>query len=400
MEKRLFIFSTNNYKKTIMKKKLLTKMMLLLCALVAGSESVWADDYYVKVTAAGDINTNSTYIIVAEGANVALGTWSSGKSIPPVSVTISSSTITVASNADNKPQEIVLEEVTVSNTKYHVIKHANEAKYLQGASSATDLKAADSYNTDASKWTIGINSNEARMFNKKQTSNAIIFRRGDTYNYFKNFNSSNVNNTEYFYGVLYKKVVASFGAEKTMISYSCINGALDFTDAKRPSGLKAYQVTAANATSVTLEEVTSTVAKNTGLILTGTAETTYNIPVVASGTDISGTNLLVATDGTSTVSDAAVLSGGAFHPLSEAGVIAAGKAYLPYANITGGDPFAGGAPALSIVFGGSETTDVNEKVILKGEKFATAPIYNLAGQRVAQPKKGLYIVNGKKVVIK
>ncbi len=26
--------------------------------------------------------------------------------------------------------------------------------------------------------------------------------------------------------------------------------------------------------------------------------------------------------------------------------------------------------------------------------------YNIAGQRVAQPTKGLYIVNGKKVVIK
>jgi len=27
-------------------------------------------------------------------------------------------------------------------------------------------------------------------------------------------------------------------------------------------------------------------------------------------------------------------------------------------------------------------------------------IFNLAGQRVAQPTKGLYIVNGKKIVIK
>ena len=27
-------------------------------------------------------------------------------------------------------------------------------------------------------------------------------------------------------------------------------------------------------------------------------------------------------------------------------------------------------------------------------------VYNLAGQRVAQPTKGLYIVNGKKVIIK
>lgn len=27
-------------------------------------------------------------------------------------------------------------------------------------------------------------------------------------------------------------------------------------------------------------------------------------------------------------------------------------------------------------------------------------VYNLAGQRVSQPKKGMYIVNGKKIIIK
>ena len=188
---------------------------------------------------------------------------------------------------------------------------------------------------------------------------------------------------------------ATFAAGKTMISFSYAKLALDFTDANRPAGLKAYKVSAADATSVTLTEVTTTVAKNTGLILTGTAGTTYDIPFVDSGTDISATNLLVATDGTSTVSDAAVLKDGKFHPLNS-GVIAAGKAYLPYANITGGDPFAGGAPALDIVFGG--TTGIES---VKGAEFMTnGEFYNLAGQRVAQPTKGLYIVNGKKVIIK
>ena len=43
------------------------------------------------VTTAAEINTNSTYIIVAEGASKALGTFSSGKSIPSVDVIISSS---------------------------------------------------------------------------------------------------------------------------------------------------------------------------------------------------------------------------------------------------------------------------------------------------------------------
>ena len=44
------------------------------------------------------------------------------------------------------------------------------------------------------------------------------------------------------------------------------------------------------------------------------------------------------------------------------------------------------------------TTSISEETMVKGE---TSPnkIFNLAGQRVAQPTKGLYIVNGKKVVL-
>ena len=45
------------------------------------------------------------------------------------------------------------------------------------------------------------------------------------------------------------------------------------------------------------------------------------------------------------------------------------------------------------------TTDISEKVIVNSEEFATAPVYNLKGQRVMKPEKGLYIVDGKKVVV-
>ena len=47
---------------------------------------------------------------------------------------------------------------------------------------------------------------------------------------------------------------------------------------------------------------------------------------------------------------------------------------------------------------GGETTSLNEELRMKNEKYNA--IYNLAGQRVAQPTRGLYIVNGKKVIIK
>ena len=64
-----------------------------------------------------------------------------------------------------------------------------------------------------------------------------------------------------------------------------------------------------------------------------------------------------------------------------------GKAYLTYSGAL--------APEF---FGFDETTDINtlnvERETLNGE------VYDLQGRRVAQPTKGLYIVNGKKVVIK
>ena len=58
---------------------------------------------------------------------------------------------------------------------------------------------------------------------------------------------------------------------------------------------------------------------------------------------------------------------------------------------------SGQAPLLSL---DGETTGISEKVRENSEKFATAPVYNLNGQRVTHLTKGLYIVNGKKVIIK
>ena len=43
-------------------------------------------------------------------------------------------------------------------------------------------------------------------------------------------------------------------------------------------------------------------------------------------------------------------------------------------------------------------TSISEKVKVNSEESATAPCYNLNGQRIAAPQKGLYIVNGKKIL--
>ena len=60
-----------------------------------------------------------------------------------------------------------------------------------------------------------------------------------------------------------------------------------------------------------------------------------------------------------------------------------------------------GAPAkLSLSFGDDdETTDI-ENVTSDEETKDNDVYYNLNGQRVSNPQKGVYIHNGKKVIIK
>ena len=71
--------------------------------------------------------------------------------------------------------------------------------------------------------------------------------------------------------------------------------------------------------------------------------------------------------------------------------VASGKAYLVL-------PSQESAKALRIRFAGEGTTSIdNEQLIIDN---AAIEVYDLAGRRVENPTKGIYIVNGKKVVVK
>ena len=82
-----------------------------------------------------------------------------------------------------------------------------------------------------------------------------------------------------------------------------------------------------------------------------------------------------------------------------------GKAYLKVSTEAATTP-ATAALARSFVFrGDDETTGIGEIVIegdagISGTANADGRIYNLQGQQVTAPVKGLYIKNNKKVVIK
>jgi len=171
---------------------------------------------------------------------------------------------------------------------------------------------------------------------------------------------------------------------------------LDFSGV---SGLKAYAVTEVNGNSVSTAEV-SVADANTGLVLEGTAgenATYFNIPV-SSGSAYAGTNLMVAGTGASVEAEATktkyVLSindseQAVFQKIaSTPATVAKGKAYL---EIDG----SVGAPTL--FFDWSTPTAI-ESVETAAKVKYDGPVYNMAGQRVMQPRKGLYLVNGKKIV--
>lgn len=171
--------------------------------------------------------------------------------------------------------------------------------------------------------------------------------------------------------------------------------ALDFSGV---DGLTAYTATLDGST-IKLKAVDD-VPANTGVVLKGTASSTYNIPVITSSSTAKGALIGNATE--ATAYDAAG-SGNAYYVLATSedanyqvqfrpvtsGSIAAGKAYLeaPYTP-------SGSVKALNVVF--SDATGI--KAI--DNKIANGDIFNLAGQRVNKAQKGFYIVNGKKVIVK
>ena len=169
---------------------------------------------------------------------------------------------------------------------------------------------------------------------------------------------------------------------------------LDFTSHAK---LKAYIATAATTSTVTMTSVNK-VPAGTPIVLKAT-ETGSAISVpIATSTDNVSSNKLKIGDGKTTIGGDSrydyILSDGKFYR-AESGTVAVGKAYLHLDSA----PSSGEAHTLDIVFeeSGNVTgiNDVRSKMAdVRGE------YYNLNGQKVKNPTKGLYIVNGKKVIIK
>ena len=171
------------------------------------------------------------------------------------------------------------------------------------------------------------------------------------------------------------------------LTYSSAN-ALDFSDV----AVKAYSVKYENG-SAKLTEV-ETVPAGAGVVLKGAAAT-YSVKLTAEASAIENNDLQVS-DGTvqgngSVYCLADGSKGVGFYRVATTVTVPEGKCYLEI-------PAQSGEARQFIGFDDETTTAISDHTDLMVQ--STSTVYNLRGQRVAQPQKGLYIVNGKKVVKK
>lgn len=177
-----------------------------------------------------------------------------------------------------------------------------------------------------------------------------------------------------------------------------------------PEGLTAYYCTVDGTTAV-LNEVGEVIPAATGVVLRGTANTTYTLAnttaensdaaVIADDNRLMGyvvdTNVPMGTDAyyyALNVKDGAV---GFFVPqtASDDRTSFTAKANKAYLKLKG----AANVQMLSIRQGmdGDETAVENSLVLPKTEEMV---YYDLTGRRVYNPGRGIYIVNGKKMILR
>lgn len=164
---------------------------------------------------------------------------------------------------------------------------------------------------------------------------------------------------------------------------------LDFTEPI--TGLKAYKATVSGST-VTFSEVTGKVPAKGGLLLKADPGD-YTIPVSADEPAEFNNALVGVIKDTEEAAGIYVLMNEdkviGFYKTENTFTVGANTAYLPAGVVAGARTFIGFDEE-------GEATGI-EAIERNQQKES---VFNLNGQRVAQPSKGLYIVNGKKVVLK
>jgi hypothetical protein len=227
------------------------------------------------------------------------------------------------------------------------------------------------------------------------TENALDFGSGLTFNE-TDATITNLSRRTYYAVRLVKCAEVTVTTAASGFTTLVSTEALDFTSDEGPT---AYIATSVDNTenTITLKRI-GVVPANTPIVLKGEPSTTYVVKTTATTATSPKENLLrgSATESIELEANTAyILADGKFQK-NNAGTLPAGKAYLP------ADAVSASAQLLTIVFDDNGNTTAIKDVRGKTENVRSQEWYDLSGRKLngMPTQKGIYIINGKKVVIK
>lgn len=390
------------------------KSLVLLLLSIAGFAPLWAQETVVweLVTDYSNLSTSDTYVIAGSGISSGKTTWYSLKNNEVKSATLPiGSTLTIADNkitseiSDNETW--VLERVTGEDDVFYIKSTKGNDLYLE-ATSTTSSYIRSKQDNNYNKWKIHYadsytNNNNTRTVTGlylpyvNNGREMAVFDNGSIHEW-RSYGPSNYNNVDKEEVVLYRKVVPVSVSAVKYASF-CSSCPLDFTG----TGITAYKAKSDGSKVVLTAIADGIVPAKTGVVLCSPEANTFNVPVTAAtgSTDWTDNELVGITERTSVSVDGAdgktnyIFANendriGFYLAAADGAYLGANRAYLSTAT-TATAPYLG--------FDDDETTDIDLTTV-SGQRVTDNAYYDLSGRRVVQPTRGLYIVNGKKVVIK
>lgn len=332
---------------------------------------------YVLVTDASTLAAGDKIILVGKNDNddFALSTTQNTNNRGEKKVTIDGTTI---ASIPGDVQIITLE----GETGAWYLNVGSDA-YLYAASSSSNYMKTGTKATvgDNGKATISIGTDGAATITFQGSYSHNVLRYNSSSNIFSCYAANSSQNPVYIYR---ENNETSFDVEIGSTGWRTLVSAVNVS---LPTGVKAYIVTASTKDKATLYEV-ATVKANTPVLLNG-AQGDCTLNIVESADEPTGNLLQISTNSTGNgVYVLANKSNGVGFYKWTGGSLGAGRVYLPAPSTDSAREF------LSINH--SEMTGI-ENV---DSEVAPLRFFDMQGRRVAQPTKGLYIVNGKKVIIK
>lgn len=176
---------------------------------------------------------------------------------------------------------------------------------------------------------------------------------------------------------------------------------------KAPEGTRVYKVNL-DGSSITMTEIVDRiVTKGQGVVLKNNSTgdfATVNIVMTKtddgssddySGNSLKGTGVAISNPGNAYVLNYKSSEGVGFYRLSSTGTIPANRAYL-----TSGATVAGATAAAAREFFAFDAAITGIENVNAQDSEDDVKTFDLQGRRVTNPAKGVYIVNGKKVIMK